>query len=78
VQTALVAKDGSFDGQPRRIKIEKTLVPPAITLNMYAKVIQGDVEATNGVIHVVDHPLFPPISILDTAYMLPHWLSTTV
>jgi uncharacterized surface protein with fasciclin (FAS1) repeats len=77
VETALVANDGSFDGQPRRLKIEKTLVPPTITLNMYAKVIQGDIEATNGVIHVIDHPLFPPISILDTAYMLPQWLSTT-
>ena len=36
-----------FDGQPLRLKIQQTLVPPVTTINLYARVIQST-SATNG------------------------------
>jgi len=76
VATALKANDGSFDGQLRRIKIDRTTVPPSLTINKYASVIKSDIEATNGRINVLDHPLFPPPSVLDGVFLWPQKLST--
>jgi len=77
VHTAIQPSDGSFHDQPYRIKIERTLVPPGIKINHYAKIIETDIRATNGIIHVLGHPLFPPASVLDNAHLGPAWLSTT-
>ncbi|KAF8343968.1 FAS1 domain-containing protein [Cantharellus anzutake] len=74
--TDLVTPEGSFDHQPQRVKLEKSLVPPSLTLNKYARIKRGDVWASNGVIHVIDHPLFPPFGVLDQAFLVPQYFST--
>lgn len=76
VATACKADDGSFAGLHRRIKIEKTLVPPAVLINFYAKVIDADNRASNGIFHVINHPLIPPGSLFDEAYQFPDFFST--
>jgi len=76
VQTNYIPKDGSYGGYNQRIKLEKSLIPPAVTINKYAKIVKGDSAATNGVIHEIDHPLFPPPSVLQIAHLAPQWLST--
>jgi len=75
--TWLKADDGSYDNQPRRIRIEKTLLPlPTLTVNFYAKVVQSDQRAVNGWIHTVDHPLVPPPSIIDELFLYPGKFAT--
>jgi hypothetical protein len=76
VATACKADDGSFAGLHRRIKIEKQLVPPSIYINFYARVIDADKKASNGIIHVINHPLIPPASLFDTFYQFPDFFST--
>jgi len=76
VETALKARDGSFDSKHRRIKVERTVMPPSLTINKYVRVIQNDIEMCNGMLNVVNRPLIPPGSVLDTAHMLPQLVST--
>ncbi|KAF8311289.1 FAS1 domain-containing protein [Clavulina sp. PMI_390] len=76
VQTNLIPKEGGYGGYNLRIKVEKTLIPPTVTINKYAKIVKGDIAATNGLIHELDHPLLPPPSILNGVYLAPQWLST--
>ena len=76
VATILQAKDGTYGDLHRRIKVEKKLLPPTLELNFYAKVVAADKEASNGVIHVIDHPLIPPPSLFDVTFNLPDFYST--
>ncbi|GFZ50740.1 hypothetical protein JCM24511_08498 [Saitozyma sp. JCM 24511] len=74
--TALKAHDGSYGGLHRRIKVEKSLVPPSLKLNGYAKVLVSDRKASNGYFHTLNHPLLPPPSILDELFLFPDFFST--
>ena len=76
VATALKAEDGSFAGLHRRIKIVKELVPPAVVLNFYAKIVSADNKASNGIYHVINHPLIPPPSLFDDLYIATDFFST--
>jgi len=76
IPTALKADDGSYGGLHRRIKVEKQLLPPAVKLSFYAKVLTSDKKARNGYLHTLDHPLIPPGSIFESAYLLPDFYST--
>jgi len=76
IATNLRAGDGSFDEARRRIKVEKTTLPPRrVTLNNYVNVVQSDIHAKNGVIHAVDAPLYLPPDIMDIIYMIPTEMS---
>jgi uncharacterized surface protein with fasciclin (FAS1) repeats len=48
----------------------------ALKLNFYSTVTKHDVKAKNGYLHAVSKPLFPPPSILDTAFLFPTKFST--
>lgn len=77
--TELHAKDGSFGGERRRIKVESTTLPPwKITLNNYAVITESDIRANNGLIHKLDFPLFLPADITDTLFIVPTEFSTTL
>ena len=91
VATALKADDGSYGGLQRRIRIVTSFVPPgklaslikaaltlgvAVSLNFYAKVLVSDIKSSNGYLHTIDHPLIPPGSIFDEAYLFPDVFST--
>jgi uncharacterized surface protein with fasciclin (FAS1) repeats len=53
-----------------------SLTIPALKINFYAKVLTADVKARNGYIHTLDHPLLPPPSIFESAYLFPDFYST--
>jgi len=75
--TKLHPHDGSADGQARRIRVERGLIPPgSVRVNFYATV-RSSSDASNGVLHELDHPLFPPASIFEEAFVASRWVSTT-
>jgi len=76
VATALQAKDGSFNSQSRRIKIDHTTIPYSLVINRYSRVIQSDIQVRTGRINIINSPLVPPLSILDGIHRLPQKLST--
>jgi len=73
--TSLVVP-GVLDSQPQRLRVKQTIIPPLTFINFYAKVIKPNVKASNGIIHVLNHPLLPPPSIFQGLYMSPHFFST--
>jgi uncharacterized surface protein with fasciclin (FAS1) repeats len=76
IATHLQARDGSFDDARRRIKVETSILPPfGTTLNNYVHITESDVHAKNGVIHVIDTPLYLPPDIADIIYNIPKRLS---
>ncbi|BEI84193.1 hypothetical protein CcaverHIS002_0407970 [Cutaneotrichosporon cavernicola] len=74
--TTLHPHDGSADGLARRIHIGKELVPPGISINFYARV-KSSAGASNGQVHELAHPLFPPASVFDEMFIASRWLSTS-
>ncbi|ORX34664.1 hypothetical protein BD324DRAFT_634413 [Kockovaella imperatae] len=74
--SALWASDGSYGGLQRRIKVKKTLIPPSINLNFYAKIVDTDNKAKNGYLHTIAAPLIPPPSIFESTYIFPDFYST--
>ncbi|KZP29961.1 FAS1 domain-containing protein [Athelia psychrophila] len=69
--TNLTIPDGALDEEALRIRVGATLVPPAVRVNFYSTVVQPNVVAKNGVIHVLDRPLLPPPSIFQTLFLVP-------
>ncbi|KAG8809362.1 hypothetical protein FRC17_003480 [Serendipita sp. 399] len=66
-ETALQAKGGSYDAQPRRIAITNDLIG-RLFVNFYVTVEWVAVDAANGYIYGINRPLFPPPSILDELF----------
>lgn len=75
-ETGLKAEDGSYAGLHRRVRVEKSLLPPSLKLNFYARVVNADSKAENGVYHTINHPLIPPGSIFESLYIFPDFFST--
>jgi uncharacterized surface protein with fasciclin (FAS1) repeats len=61
----------AMNGHPLRLRVEHTLLPPATTVNLYSKVIEANIEASNGFLHVINHPLLPPPSAFQELFMEP-------
>ncbi|ORY25187.1 FAS1 domain-containing protein [Naematelia encephala] len=76
IETSLKATDGSLAGLHRRIRIVKSVVPPQIEINFYAKLLVTDKKARNGIFHTLDAPLIPPPSLFEEAYLFPKVFST--
>lgn len=51
-------------------------VPAAVKLNFYSTVTKNDIKAKNGYLHSISKPLFPPPSVLDSAFLFPTKFST--
>lgn len=47
-----------------------------VALNMFVRIQERDTETTNGVIHVIDRVLIPPMDMLDTLDIAPQLFST--
>ncbi|KAG7452909.1 FAS1 domain-containing protein [Guyanagaster necrorhizus] len=61
--------------EPQRIRVESSLIPPRTTVNFYSKVVSANTKTANGLIHVVNHPLIPPITAFRELYMAPSMYS---
>ncbi|PBK96460.1 FAS1 domain-containing protein [Armillaria gallica] len=65
----------AMHNEPQRIRVESSLIPPSTTVNFYSKVVSGNTQTMNGLIHVVNHPLIPPITAFRELYMAPTMFS---
>ncbi|KAH7889862.1 FAS1 domain-containing protein [Phlebopus sp. FC_14] len=73
--TNLTLKDGSMDYEPLRLSVQSTTVPPRLRINTFVEVTKRDIEAKNGIIHQISHPLLPPPSIFQEAFLVPEVFS---
>ena len=70
----------AFGGQHQRIRVSheykkrdtKTLI------NGFSQIEIGDIQASNGLIHVVNHPIIPPAPIFAELFQFPKFFSTFV
>ncbi|EDR11024.1 uncharacterized protein LACBIDRAFT_232955, partial [Laccaria bicolor S238N-H82] len=67
---------GALASQPLRVRVQRSFLPARTTVNLYARITRSDVMATNGVIHVINHPLLPPPSIFQELFIAPQVFST--
>ncbi|TFK42817.1 FAS1 domain-containing protein [Crucibulum laeve] len=68
--------DGALDSQPLRLRVSQSVIPPLTFINLFTKVTRPNIKTSNGIIHVVSHPLIPPPSVFEELYMVPHYFST--
>ncbi|KAF8636540.1 hypothetical protein AX17_003352 [Amanita inopinata Kibby_2008] len=61
----------ALGGNPIRIRTEQKSIPPVLIINLYSHVVRPNLGASNGLIHVIDHPLFPPPSAFQELFMAP-------
>lgn len=65
----------AMHNEPQRIRVESSLIPPSTTVNFCSKVVSANTQTMNGLIHVVNHPLIPPITAFRELYMAPTMFS---
>lgn len=75
-ETALEAHDGSFGGQARRILVSGDLIG-RLFVNYYVSVDWKSVNATNGFLYGINHPIIPPPSILDELFLIDRFSTLT-
>ncbi|KAJ3077193.1 hypothetical protein HK102_005278 [Quaeritorhiza haematococci] len=67
-------KPGDLEGERQRIKVSK--LRGDWVLNMYVRVEESDMEAANGVVHVIDRVLIPPRRLESGMSLFPSIFST--
>src|SRR5262249_20292447 len=85
--TNFTLRDGSLDGNPLRLRVQKVLIFPKLNINLYSEVVKSDIRARmvcrawwpilasliifgTGVMYVINHPLFPPLSVFQELFIL--------
>ncbi|EJD02076.1 FAS1 domain-containing protein [Fomitiporia mediterranea MF3/22] len=58
---------GALNDEPLRLRVGAGF--PFVRVNFYSGIIRPDIAATNGFIHVVNHPLLPPPSIFQALFI---------
>ncbi|KAG6861886.1 hypothetical protein C0995_010592 [Termitomyces sp. Mi166 len=66
----------ALGGRPLRIRVAHNFITPVPTINFYSKVVKPDNNASNGVVHVVNHPLLPPPPAFQDLFLVPSIFST--
>lgn len=77
--TTLAAARGSDELLRVRVEPSYQLLPfphPILLFNFYAKKEGPTVLAKNGVIHLINHPLLPPFTVLNDLFLAPQIFST--
>ena len=64
------------ENQSMQASISSLTVLPAVKLNFYAEILVSDIKSSNGYLHTINHPLIPPDSIFNEAYLFPDTFST--
>ena len=56
--TSYTPKDGAFDEKPLRVRVEKRFkfLHSFLLVNLYARVVKPDIQATNGTLHICETP----------------------
>ncbi|KAH9484198.1 Fasciclin-like arabinogalactan protein [Psilocybe cubensis] len=67
---------GASDGQPLRLRVSQSVIPPFTAINFFVRVSHPNIKANNGIIHVVNHPIIPPPSVFQELYLAPRHFST--
>ncbi|KAH8108185.1 FAS1 domain-containing protein [Cristinia sonorae] len=76
--TSYAPIDGAFDGKPLRIHVEPRLrlLKPTLVVNFYASVVKADIQAKNGLVHVINHPILPPPAAFQELFLFSDHFST--
>lgn len=69
-------KSDSLGSEPQPQRLAFRLRLKGITVNFYSRIIAPNIFGTNGVIHGVDTPLFPPIGAIREIDLFPSAFST--
>lgn len=72
LETTLKLK--KLNDKNQRIRVSKC--GQTISLNMFTRCLEADIETQNGVIHVIDRVILPPVCILDTLNFVAGHFST--
>ncbi|KAF4603966.1 hypothetical protein EYR40_001141 [Pleurotus pulmonarius] len=74
--TSLELPDGSLDGKPLRVHVEKKgPIASPLKVNFFST-LTLETPASNGVVHTISRPLLPPPSIFQEAFLLYQAFST--
>ncbi|KAF7440848.1 hypothetical protein PC9H_001196 [Pleurotus ostreatus] len=74
--TSLELPDGSLDGKPLRIHVEKRgPIASPLKVNFF-NTLTLETKASNGIAHTISRPLLPPPSIFQEAFLLYQAFST--
>lgn len=69
-------KSDSLGSEPEPQRLAVRLGLRGLTLNFYSRIIAINIFGTNGVIHGIDTPLFPPPSAIEIVDLFPGGFST--
>lgn len=64
-------KSKHLNDQHQRIRVFKCSHTGTVSLNMFSRIQEFDMEATNGIVHVVDRVILPPSNIYQVLNYLP-------
>jgi transforming growth factor-beta-induced protein len=68
--------EGFLDERQQKIRIQKRF--GMVMINHFVGIVEGDLEAENGIVHVLERVLLPPAPISHNLSMLPFIFSTTL
>ncbi|EKM82879.1 hypothetical protein AGABI1DRAFT_68913 [Agaricus bisporus var. burnettii JB137-S8] len=70
-----LAIPGIRGGERLRIRVEQNIFPPSTSINFYSKIVESDIQTSNGIVHIVNHPILPPVSAFQTLFLFPQYFS---
>jgi hypothetical protein len=76
--TNLIVPDYALDHEALRVRVSTKIIPPSVQINFFSTVVKANIGAKNGVIHVINHPLFPPPSIFQELFLVPRIFGAVV
>ncbi|KAF9016296.1 hypothetical protein BDZ89DRAFT_1141548 [Hymenopellis radicata] len=65
----------ALDDEAQRIRVQTSLIPPSMVINLYSRVVRPNVQTSNGIIHVVNCPLIPPFPAFSQVFSIPRYFS---
>ncbi|KAF8902852.1 hypothetical protein CPB85DRAFT_1226859, partial [Mucidula mucida] len=61
----------ALDDEAQRIRVQTSLIPPSMVINLYSNVVRPNIRTSNGIIQVVNHPLIPPFPAFSQVFNAP-------
>jgi hypothetical protein len=76
--TNLTLPEGSLDGEPLRVRVGRAPFSPALSINLFSRVVGPEILTSNGIIHVISLPLLPPPAVFTGQFGVPSVFSIAV